>query len=283
MAEATTASAPAGPTVPRPRTYYTEPQWIDVRGLRVAYRREGEGEPTLFFHGAGFTRMWLPFHAALARELDLIAPEHPGYGETEMPDWLDGFDDLVIHYDDFLDALGLDSVHLIGYSLGGWIASEFAVFHPERLRSLTLMTPAGLRILGKPIPNPYGMPPEQFFALIFNDPTHMADYLPDFENLDEIVHQFGEGAALARLAWNPQYDLKLERRLARVTCPSLVVKAENDRLVPGEMADRYAELLPDSRIETVPGTGHALAYEQPEATARTIAGFIAGAAEGSGS
>ena len=87
----------------------------------------------------------------------------------------------------------------------------------------------------------------------------MHQVLPDFESLDEIVHQYGEGATLARLAWTPQYNLKLERRLARVTCPSLVVRAEDDRLIPDEMAERYAELLPNSRIETIPGTGHALA------------------------
>jgi pimeloyl-ACP methyl ester carboxylesterase len=261
-------------TVPRPRSYYTEPEWIDVAGLEVAYRRKGTGEPTLFLHGAGFTRMWLPFHDELSESLDVIAPEHPGYGATEMPDWLDGFEDLVLHYDELLDALELETVHLVGYSLGGWVAAEFAVYYPRRLRSLTLITPAGLRIMGKPIPNPIAMPPEQFFDLIFNDKTNMAPYLPNFESLDEIVHQFGEAATLARLAWNPQYDLKLERRLARVTCPSLVVRAEHDRLIPGEMADRYAELLPNSRSETIPGTGHALAYEQPGKTAAVISDFI---------
>ena len=49
-----------------------------------------------------------------------------------------------------------------------------------------------------------------------------------------------------------------------MTCPALVVRAEHDRLIPDEMAERYAELLPNSRIETIPGTGHALAFEQPE-------------------
>ena len=261
-------------TVPRPRNFYTEPLWLDVSGVRVAYRRKGAGEPTLFFHGAGFTRMWLPFLEALSGGLELIAPEHPGYGETEMPDWLDGFDDLVIHYDEFLDALELETVHLVGYSLGGWIAAEFAAFYPKRLRSLTLITPAGLRILGKPIVNPIAMSPEQFLDLIFNDKTNMGDVQPDFESLDEIVHQFGEAATLARLAWNPQYDLKLERRLARVGCPSLVVRAEHDRLIPDEMAERYAELLPNSRVEAIPGTGHAIAYEQPERTADAIVAFI---------
>jgi pimeloyl-ACP methyl ester carboxylesterase len=271
MAQAVEAPTQA---VPRPPNFYTEPEWIDVGGLRVAYRRKGTGEPTLFWHGAGFTRMWLPFHEALAESLDVIAPEHPGFGETEMPDWLDGFEDLVIHYDQFLDALELEDVHLVGYSLGGWIAAEFASFYPRRLKSLTLITPAGLRILGKPIPNLVAMPPEDFFALIFNDPTNLPQYLPDFEDLDEVVHQYGELATLARLAWNPQYNLKLERRLERVTCPSLVVRAEHDRLIPDEMAERYAELVPNSRIEKIPGTGHALAYEQPEALANAIAGFI---------
>jgi pimeloyl-ACP methyl ester carboxylesterase len=245
-----------------------------VHGLDVAFRRKGSGPTTLFLHGAGFTRMWLPLYERLAERLDLIAPEHPGYGETEMPEWLDGFDDIVIHYDEFLDALGLERVHMIGYSLGGWIAAEFASFYPKRLESLTLITPAGLRIPGKPIPNPIARPPEEFIDLIFNDKTNMLEYLPDFENFDEIVHQYGEAATLSRLAWNPQYSLKLERRLARVDCPSLVVRAELDRLIPDEMAERYAELLPNSRIETIPGTGHAIAYEQPEKTADAIAAFI---------
>lgn len=266
--------APTQAAVPRPPNFYTEPDWIEVEGLPVAYRRKGTGEPTLFLHGAGFTRMWLPFHEALSQSVDAIAPEHPGYGETEMPDWLDGFDDLVIHYDAFLDELELDQVHLVGYSLGGWLAAEFASFYPKRLKSLTLITPAGLRIPDKPIPNPVAMDPEQFFGLIFNDPTNLPQYLPDFESLDEIVHQFGEMATLARLAWQVQYSLKLEHRLARVTCPSLVVQAEHDRLVPAEIAERYAELLPSSRTETIAGTGHALAYEQPEKLAAAIGGFI---------
>jgi pimeloyl-ACP methyl ester carboxylesterase len=260
--------------VPRPKHFYTEPDWIEVGGLQVAYRRQGEGPPTLYLHGAGLTRMWLPWHQRLAESLDLIAPEHPGYGETEMPEWLDGFDDLVIHYDSLLDALELERAHVVGYSLGGWIAAELAVFHPRRLESLTLITPAGLRIPGKPIGDLFAMDPEQLFTTVFNDPGNMAQILPDFESLDEIEHQFGEAATLARLAWNPRFDPKLERRLARVSCPTLVVRAEHDRLVPDEMAERFAELIDGARIETVPGTGHALIVEQPDKTADVVSAFI---------
>jgi pimeloyl-ACP methyl ester carboxylesterase len=269
MAATQTAAA-----VPRPRNFYTEPDWLEVGDLRVAYRRKGAGEPALYLHGAGLTRMWLPHLEALSCHVDVIAPEHPGYGATQMPEWLDGFEDLVIHYDELLDVLGLDRVHVVGYSLGGWLAAEFASYYPKRLKSLTLMVPAGLRIEGRPIPNPVAMMPDAFYDLIFNDKTNMHQVMPDFESLEEIVHQYGEGATLARLAWTTQYNLKLETRLRRVTCPSLVLRAEDDRLICNEMADRYAELLPNSRVETIPGTGHALAVEQPDAVATAIGEFI---------
>ena len=112
------------------------------------------------------------------------------------------------------------------------------------------------------------------FMTMFNDPTNAAQILPDIESLDEIEHQYGEAATLARLAWNPRFDPKLERRLRRVSCPTLVVRAEHDRLVPDEIAERYAEVIEAARIETVPGTGHAIIVEQPERTADLISSFI---------
>jgi pimeloyl-ACP methyl ester carboxylesterase len=269
-----TSAAPGAAAVPRPRHFYTEPEWVEVGGLRVAYRRKGDGPTTLYLHGGGLTRMWLPFHERLSQSLDLIASEHPGFGETAMPEWLDGFDDLVIHYDALLDALQLERVNLVGYSLGGWIAAELAVFYPRRFDSLTLITPIGLRIPGKPIADLFAMDPEALASIFFNDPTNAMQVAPDMESLDEIEHQFGEAATMARLAWNPRFDPKLERRLERVSCPTLVVRAEHDRVVPDEMAERYAELIEGARIETVPGTGHAVIVEQPDKAADAVSAFI---------
>jgi pimeloyl-ACP methyl ester carboxylesterase len=269
-----TSAGPAATQVPRPRNFYTEPDWIEVGGLRVAYRRKGDGPATVYLHGGGLTRMWMPVHERLSQSLDLIAPEHPGFGETEMPEWLDGFDDLVIHYDELFEAFELERPHLVAYSLGGWIAAELAVFYPRRFASLTLITPIGLRIPGKPIADLFAMEPEALFSIFFNDPTNAMQVAPDMESLDEVEHQFGEAATMARLAWNPRFDPKLERRLARVACPTLVVGAEDDRVVPNEMAARFAELIEDARLETVPGTGHALIVEQPEKTAGVVTSFI---------
>ena len=137
-------------TIPKPRNYYTQPQFIDVNGLGTAFRRKGSGEPVLFLHGAGSTRMWLPMYERFSKSVDFIAPEHPGFGETPRPDWLENFNDLVIHYDQFLAELEIEDVHLVGWSLGGWTAAEFASYYPRRLKSLTLIVPIGLRLVDNP-------------------------------------------------------------------------------------------------------------------------------------
>ena len=133
--------------------------------------------------------MWIPFYERLSERVDLIAPEHPGFGDTEFPEWLDGFDDLVLHYRDFFDLLELERLHLVGYSLGGWIAAHLAIFYPERLKSLTLITPAGMHVPEAPMVDLFAMPPEGIPDLLFNgDFMPYLDYLPNPTILDEIVH-----------------------------------------------------------------------------------------------
>ncbi len=191
MAEQTVATAPWSP-------HYTEPETIDVNGLEVAYRRKGTGPPALFLHGAGATRMWLPFYERLSESVDFLAPEHPGYGDTPTPDWLEGFDDLVLHYRDVLDAFELESVHLIGFSLGGWIAANLAVFYPHRVRSLTLITPAGLRVPDAPMVDWLRMPIEQLGDILFNGRVmDYLDYLPDPHDLDAAIRGYLEASTFA--------------------------------------------------------------------------------------
>jgi pimeloyl-ACP methyl ester carboxylesterase len=270
MTEAATAARPSSP-------YYTEPSRIMVGDLEVAYRRKGAGEALVFLHGAGGTRMWLPFYERLSQSTDLIAPEHPGFVETAFPEWLDGFDDLVLHYRDFFDLLELERIHLVGYSLGGWIAASFAVFYPERLKSLTLITPAGMHVPESPMVDLFAMPPEGIPDLLFNGNfLPYTDFLPNPAILDEIVHSFGEMGTFARLTWSPRYDPKFARRLPGIRVPTLVLGAEDDWLIPNVHCDRYAALIPGARLERIPGTGHGLTMQEPDRTAEAILGFIEG-------
>jgi pimeloyl-ACP methyl ester carboxylesterase len=260
-----------------PATPPVEAELIDVAGSPTAVRRRGQGPPLLFLHGAGFTGQWLRFHEALAQNADVIAPEHIGFGDTPLQDWLRDVDDLVLHYDDLVRTLGLDSFDLVGYSLGGWIAARYAVLYPERVRTLTLLVPAGLRLPGTPAP------PDVFLLEfgdlldhLFEDRTNMSEVMapPEGDPIDAQMRGYEQMAVLARLVWNPRYDRKLPRLLRRIVCPTLLVGAENDRLLPHETTvGSYAQLLPHARQLRIPGTGHALVIEQPESVAAAIHEF----------
>lgn len=259
--------------------HWTEPWFVDVDGLSTAYRRKGAGAPLLYLHGGGLTRIWLPFLERLSASADVIAPEHPGFGDTPLPPTVDGFDDLVLHYDAFLSALGCDRVHLIGHSLGGWIAANLAVFYPRRFASLTLITPAGLRLAGVPSIDTFRMTPEERVDALFNGRgDRYAEYLVQDGFPDDVVRGYEEAATRTLLTWNPRYDRKLDARLARVVAPTLVVGADEDRIVPDAMADRYAELIPGARLVRVAGedgpSGHLVHVEDPERVAALVADHV---------
>lgn len=260
--------------VPKPPRYYTPPSFEIVAGLPIAYRRAGKGEAVVLLHGAGFTRMWIPFYQMMAERCDFIAPEQPGFGETPLPKWFRSFDDLTLLYDQLFDQLGLERIHLIGFSMGGWAAAEFASFYPKRLKSLALITPVGLRLFDEPGVDIFQLPPAEIMDRLFKDKSVMREFLPDPNDFDEGIHLYAEFAAAARLMWAPRYNLALERRLARVQCPTLVVGAEEDRLVPNAMSDRYVEVLPRARLLRIPGTGHEPLLERPRELADALLGLI---------
>src|SRR5438067_388757 len=105
---------------------------ITIDGCRIRLMRGGTGSPLLVLHGAGGGGAWLPFMDQLAQNFDVLVPEHPGFGDSDTPEWLDNIPDLANFYLDFLRELNLNSVHLVGLSLGGWIAAELAVRNTSR-------------------------------------------------------------------------------------------------------------------------------------------------------
>ena len=260
--------------VPHPPKYYTKPLFEEVCGIPIAYRRKGQGEAVVFMHGAGFTRRWLPMYELLAESFDFIAPESPGFGETPMPGWFRDFSDLSIIYDQLFEQLGLDQIHLIGYSMGGWSASEFASYYPRRLKSLTLVVPVGLRLEDNPGVDIFQLGPEDLMNRLFNDKKVMAEFMEGMDDFDEGIHLYSEFSAAARLMWAPRYNLALERRLQRLSCPTMVVRAEDDHLIPNEMAEKFAATLPNNRLTKIPETGHEPCLERPKELVSEISSFI---------
>jgi pimeloyl-ACP methyl ester carboxylesterase len=249
-----------------------------VPGGRVHLFRGGAGQPLLFLHAAGGAGAWHEFHELLAAGFDVIAPDHPGFGKSdEFPD-VQAMDDLVYHYLDVLDALGLDRPHVAGASFGGWIAAELAVHSPHRIGSLTLLSAAGLRLTGHPVPDIFLMSPARLAATLFHDPPPLPpSALPPSAgppDVDAILAAYRDATAMARFSWAPYlHNPKLERRLRRVSAPTLVVAPDDDRLIPVAHARRYAELIGGATFASVADCGHAMYFEKPAAFADLVRSF----------
>lgn len=260
--------------------YWTEPQIVDVHGIPTAYRRADAGETVVYLHGGGNTRSWLPFHQELAKHFDVIAPEHPGYGDTPRTPEMDRWEDWVLHYDAFFRALDLQEFHLVGNSLGGWLAANLAIYYPERFKSLTLLTAAGLRLEDQPLIDAFRWTPEEADEALFNGRgNRFEDQLVQQGDPEDGIQAYQEETTAALLMWNPRYDWKLDTRLARISSPTVSIGVDNDQVVGNGMAARYADLIPGAKHVRIPGTeaepsSHMVFMEQPEDTVAVIAEHI---------
>ncbi|BBF98909.1 MULTISPECIES: alpha/beta fold hydrolase [Pseudonocardia] len=241
----------------------------------ISYFRSGSGHPLLFLHAAGGAGMWGPFHERLSGSADVIAPDHPGWGGSDDLPELRGVDDLVYHYLDVLDRLELDRVDLVGASFGGWLAAELAVHSPERFRSLVLLGPVGLRIPGHLVADLFLMTPPQLIAALYHDPALVEQILSVAPETDQIIATYRELGSLARFGWRPFLNNpRLESRLHRISMPTRVIAAGEDRIVPRVHCERYAAGIPDAELVVVDDCGHALYGERPDAVADAVSTFL---------
>jgi pimeloyl-ACP methyl ester carboxylesterase len=115
-----------------------------INGVSTVVHTGGTGQPVVYWHGAGnwhgfdFAERWLD-------RLQIIAPSHPGFGESaDAPPEMHSMHDYVLHYLELFEVMGLKQVSLLGISMGGWMAAEFALAYRHLVRKLVLVAPAGL-------------------------------------------------------------------------------------------------------------------------------------------
>src|SRR5688572_14145644 len=106
----------------------------------------GSGPPLLFLHGGGGLRPQAPFLASLSQGFRVLAPAHPGFGQSNLPFWLDSIDDYAHVYLELLARLDLKGVVLVGHSIGGWTAAELATKSTERIARIILVAPVGIKV-----------------------------------------------------------------------------------------------------------------------------------------
>src|SRR5260370_9902535 len=114
---------------------------IAIEGVELEILERGRGAPMLYLHGGGGIGLDLPFIDLLASERRIVAPSHPGFGKSSLPDWLDSVDDIAHIYLELMDRLGLTRTDIVGLSIGGWIAADPATQGPQRPQRLGLIRP----------------------------------------------------------------------------------------------------------------------------------------------
>ena len=248
---------------------------ISIRDCRIRVMRGGSGSPVLFLHGGGGAGSWLPFMSRLAATFDVIVPEHPGFGGSDTPPCLDTVPDLANFYLDFLEELGLDGVHLVGQSLGGWVAAELAVRNTGRLASLTLVAAAGIHVKDVAQVDTFLSNPEQHVRDLFHD-QKLADAVlvrgqrPELEDV-----ALKNRMTTAKLVWQPRsHDPHLQKWLHRIDIPTLLIWGEHDRLFPKDYAFAYQQMIPGSKAVIIPDCGHLPQVEKADAFTAELESFI---------
>jgi pimeloyl-ACP methyl ester carboxylesterase len=251
------------------------------KGLHGRVLEGGSGAPLVFFHSAGGLLADNPFLDELARRHHVFAPEWPGYGESTGDEQLEDMLDFALHGWDLVDALGLSRPHLVGHSMGGMIAAEMACLAPRDLDRLVLAAPAGLWMDAYPIPDIFALLPFQLAELLFVDPhkgqalmTGGAD-LSDIEALKDYYLASQRRLAMAGKILFPIPNRRVSKRLYRLTAPTLILWGGADRLIVPDYAKQWKGLIKSATVELIEGAGHMLPYEQPEAFARAVSGFLA--------
>ncbi|HLG91888.1 MAG TPA: alpha/beta hydrolase [Acidimicrobiales bacterium] len=251
---------------------------VEVRSGPVGVERGGSGWPVLWLSSSFGEAPWLPVHQLVSEHHLVVAPHPPT---------LDGvlgrirsMDDYVLHLEELLDALGLNSAAVVGTSFGGWVAAELAARQPTRVDALVLIDAMGLRVPGQPAAEIFAPPLPQLAALVLHDrraadPRALPAFDPSADPLECLGRLIAGQEAMARLGWSPYlHDPALEGRLERYRGPALVVWGSDDRVLPEGHAHRWCELL-GAEMRVVEPAGHLPAVEQPEQTARVVLEWLA--------
>jgi len=241
----------------------------------------GAGDPVLYLHGEG-RPTWTPFLDTLADRYRVIAPLHPGYGESTGNDQLGDLPDLIYYYLDLLDTLGLRGLPLIGHGLGGMFAAELAAVQPERFTALVLVAPMGLWLQDDPVQDFFAMTPPVLSAALYHDPdspvARAAAEIPT-EGDALIAYHLERAKSMATAAkylW-PIPNRGLAKRVHRIAAPTLIVWGEGDKIASPRYAEAFREKIDGSRVVLIPACGHLPHEEQPGRLAEAVLPFLASA------
>ena len=235
-----------------------------IDGIETVTYAIGDGEALVYFHG-GATYHGFEWARALANHFRVYAPYHPNFGESgDAP--FDQMADYVAHYEMLFPALGLDTFHLAGASMGGHMAARYAAANPGDIDKLVLNAPAGLISKNASMPDFSKVAPQDLPKMFVTDPAWIEPYWPANPSPEwQAVRDRESRAAFASREDIAATDRALRDGLKGFDRPTLLLWGAADRIVPPGYAKDWQEVLPHAELAVIPNGSHLLLDEFPAA------------------
>lgn len=263
-------------------------RFLVVNGTMIHYRVEGEGEPLLLLHGAfASLHTFEPWIKELSSKYQLIRYDLPGFGLTG-PNKEDDYSmkTHLFYLEALLDRLGVSKCYIAGSSLGGWLAWEYALLHPERVKKIVLIDAAGF-LDSASIPLPFKMARTPFlnnvikYAIrkdllssflkeVYHDKSKVTPQL--IERYYDLFSQKGNAGAFLKLVnHKPKENTK---NLKNLKIPTLILWGKEDAWIPVENAYRFHNLIPQNDLIIYDNVGHIPMEEIPVQTAEDLLNYF---------
>ena len=240
----------------------------------ISPRLGTDGATILFLHGETGARDSERFVADLARTSIVLAPTLPGYDLTPVPAWLDDMQDLALFFREWIERQDAHRIHLVGQSLGGWLAAEIALLGSSRIASMTLVTPGGLRHPTLRMYDIFMNAPADVARMSVQDAALGERLVADCENSETMDLRLQNRFMTARLGWQPRFfSPRLEKWMRRIDAPAQIVWGADDRILPAPFASEFETRLRGSRTHVLNACGHNPPLEQPAALAHLVTRF----------
>lgn len=270
---------------------------VTIHGYDRAYRMAGDGPALLLLHGIGDSSDgWEPLMADLARRFTVIAPDLLGHGRSAKP----RADYSVAAYAngmrDLLDVLDVDSATVVGHSLGGGVAAQFAYQYPERCERLVLVASGGVGTEVNPVLRLVSLPGADLALLTMQLPTSRlatravmevlkragTDLGRDADELARVIHGMPDAAARGAFSrtlravvdWRGQVVTMRDRAYLTDEVPVLLVWGAHDGIIPVHHAELAAASMPTARLEIFDEAGHFPHHTDPERFIECVIDFV---------
>jgi len=247
--------------------------YVAVKGINIHYESTiGNSLPMVFIHGAGgSSQLWSEQLASFDHQYTSLALDLPGHGKSEGS-LLSSIGDMADFMNDFSGALGLEKFVLVGHSMGGAIAQEFALQYPEKLRGLVLIsTGARLKVSQEILGTlAAGQMP-------FKDVNHLYGSSTPDNKREEALREMNE---VSPAVYGADFEAcnKFDRvvNVEKIKVSSLLIVGDEDVMTPIKYSQFLSSHLPNSQLRIIKGAGHMCMQEKPTEVTEEIESFVGG-------